>query len=76
MENKTLYLVGKVIDFKSSGWEFSGIFDSLKLARKACLAENYFVGVCELNEFIDKTPNDPPEQWPQYEYPLLKKVLT
>jgi hypothetical protein len=74
MKNKKLYLVGKTINIQST-WEFNGIFDSLQLARKACLAKNYFIGVCELNEVIDKTPNDPPKQWPQYEYPLLKKVL-
>jgi hypothetical protein len=74
MKNKKLYLVGKVKDVSNSSWEFDGIFDNLKLARKACLAKNYFIGVCELNQFISKTIDDT-EQWPEYEYPLIKKTL-
>ena len=69
MKNTKLWIVGKVLDYDSSSWEFAGVFDSEEKAEDACLTEYYFTGLCELNERLP----DERTEWPEgtVKYPKL-----
>lgn len=67
---KKLYIVGKLLDHKTNSWEFAGVFDTLKKARKACLDTTYFVGVERLNKRLPFESIPYPEG--ESEYPLIK----
>lgn len=73
MKNNIFYIVGKVRDYKTSAWEFAGVFDSLIKARKACLTKSYFIAKTPLNKAYDEKIT----HWKatEYEYPLISKTL-
>lgn len=45
----TLYVVGRVIDYKQSRWDLVGIFSDERDADENCISERYFVGPIQLD---------------------------
>ena len=65
---KTLYIVGKVLDYTTNSWEFQGVFEHQHVAEHVCINSNYFVGPTEINQAM------PHERciWPGAYYPKLE----
>lgn len=51
-----VWIVGKVIDIKTSSWEFGGIFDTEEKAVSVCYTDDYFTAEVEVNSV--------PATWP------------
>lgn len=45
-----VWIVGRVLDYKSCAWEFQGVFSSPEKAITACKNENWFVGEAVIDQ--------------------------
>jgi hypothetical protein len=67
MSNKTLYVVGELINEKHKSWKMVGVFSKESEAVKACKTENHFVGSLLLNKSYQRN-----RKWKGAYYPKLQ----
>lgn len=62
---ETVWIVGQSRDYKTSSWDFQGIFVTEAEAVAACVQPNYFVGPAVLGQVLPPESQD----WPGSYYP-------